>query len=357
MEEEKKVKKTEEVDAKILLKLFHKYEEIDNYFSQPALKYIRENESDALWVGTEKIHGTNFSFICNGQSVLCGKRTSILKKTDQFYHHLKMSTRYEQNILNLFVLMQELIPTLKLVRVFGEYYGGNYEHPDVPKTEKPIQKGIFYSPNLEFEAFDIFVEYVDEESETLELIRKYYPYKKAIELFKEARIPYAEILYEGTLSCVLEEIKTANIDNFESRIYLKHDLPKIENNIAEGIVIKENEAKSNTNPRTSLKIKSLKFMEKSQIAEMKCTVPEEEKEMICDRATSYITENRLDNVVSKLKKNQKQRKKIQTMLVNDAWKDFCKEESEDIVSKAKEFKSIIFFKLNEKAYPLIAQFK
>lgn len=40
--------------------------------------------------------------------------------------------------------------------LYGEYFGGNYPGV-VNKAQKPVQKGVSYTPNHEFFVFDIFV--------------------------------------------------------------------------------------------------------------------------------------------------------------------------------------------------------
>ena len=76
------------------------------------------------------------------------------------------------------------------MKVFGEFYGGTY--PNIKSSNKPIQTSIVYTPELEFEAFDLFYE-------TKEGKTKILNYKVACDLFEKVKLPHAEILVEGTL--------------------------------------------------------------------------------------------------------------------------------------------------------------
>src|SRR5206468_2273355 len=116
------------------------------------------------------------------------------------------------------------------IKIYGEFYGGLYT--GVKGKFKAIQKTIFYTPELEFEAFDLFYNTNDGAEHILD-------YKKAVELFEHAKLPYAHVLAEGTLP---ELMKALDVETFESTIHAKYGLPKLEQNFAEGYVLKPNEA-------------------------------------------------------------------------------------------------------------------
>jgi Rnl2 family RNA ligase len=118
--------------------------------------------TDELWVATEKVHGTNFSFIYDGETLRHAKRSSFLKDTDSFNNFQAMSKKHADKVKTLFTHLRADIPTLKVIKIFGEFYGGLY--PDVKGKSKAIQKTIFYSPEVDFEAFDLFYETTDGES-------------------------------------------------------------------------------------------------------------------------------------------------------------------------------------------------
>ena len=65
---------------------FKEYPEIENHFNRDVKKMLETYSTEELWVATEKVHGTNFSFIHNGSAFKCAKRTSLLENTDSFYN-------------------------------------------------------------------------------------------------------------------------------------------------------------------------------------------------------------------------------------------------------------------------------
>lgn len=49
-----------------------------------------------------------------------------------------------------------MYPDLVKFSIYGEFFGGNYPGI-VNKSQKTVQKGVYYTPNHEFFAFDILV--------------------------------------------------------------------------------------------------------------------------------------------------------------------------------------------------------
>jgi len=336
---------------------FKSYDSFENYYSRDQVAFIENHKSEELWVGTEKIHGTNFSFVCDGEDVTCAKRTSLLTQKDKFYNFQSITKPYISKVKELYQLVQkEIYPNLQVMRVFGELYGGHY--PGVESKCKAIQTGVYYCNELAFEAFDIFVELSNGD-------RFYCDYKQVTEFFKRVEIPYAEILIEGTLQELLEKLTADNaIDEFQSTIYLKHGLPKLEINSAEGYVIKQNITESNDGEfeRHSIKVKSKKFKESEEIKVVKkepkkkgtlSAEQEAERDEIVARAVAYINKNRFDGIISKLTEDERTKKTVKGMLVQDAVKDFNKEEPEDIVTKSKKYKGVMMPAISEAALKLI----
>jgi hypothetical protein len=70
---------------------FNHYEHIDNHYQIDFSKYENEN-----WIATEKIHGTNYSFICDGIQVVPAKRNLILTLDCKFYDHASVFKIYEK---------------------------------------------------------------------------------------------------------------------------------------------------------------------------------------------------------------------------------------------------------------------
>jgi Rnl2 family RNA ligase len=138
---------------------FLSFPEIENHYNKETIKFIEEHGDDQDWVATEKVHGTNFCFICDGVEVTCAKRTSLLAEKDGFMNFQTIAKKYNAMVMELFNEVKAIQADVKLIRVFGEFYGGYYNHPDVAKPKsKPIQTGPSYCDGLDFEAFDLFFE-------------------------------------------------------------------------------------------------------------------------------------------------------------------------------------------------------
>ena len=72
---------------RIMIK-FKKYSSIENHFYKDYLDHVREQvPADMQWVVQEKVHGTNTSFLCDGNDVKFAKRTSILGDDEKFYDY------------------------------------------------------------------------------------------------------------------------------------------------------------------------------------------------------------------------------------------------------------------------------
>lgn len=164
---------------------------------------------------------------------------------------------------------------------------------------------IFYTPNLDFEAFDLQLE-LEGKGDTF---KRMINYKEAICLFEKVGLPYAQILAEGTMN---ELIQKLDPETFESTIYLKHNLPKVPNNFAEGYVIKPIEPIYKVVKRLIIKLKHSRFSEKGAVGIKKVKnqnkdkdkknpeQPTDEEQSIIDIALAYVTRTRLENSLTKL---------------------------------------------------------
>ena len=61
------------------------YPEIENHYNKETKLFIDNHTTEEPWVATEKIHGTNFSLIYDGEKVTAAKRNSLLKDNDKFF--------------------------------------------------------------------------------------------------------------------------------------------------------------------------------------------------------------------------------------------------------------------------------
>jgi Rnl2 family RNA ligase len=184
----------------------------------------------ARWVVTEKIHGANFSFVTDGKKIRCAKRKSYLDPDEDFYAHQGVLSRIETQILALFRQTKAVFPESVRVQLYGEIFGGGYPHAEVAKVEgvQSIQTGVYYSPRIEFCAFDLSVETAKD--------RRFVSFEQLQTLLALVDIFSVLPLLTGTYESAL-----AFPIGFESAIPKRLGLPVIPNNKAEGIVIKPTE--------------------------------------------------------------------------------------------------------------------
>ena len=70
---------------------FKKYNSIENSFNTEYMeKVVAQVPPDMKWVVQEKVHGTNTSFLCDGQDVKFAKRTSRLADDEKFYDYAEL---------------------------------------------------------------------------------------------------------------------------------------------------------------------------------------------------------------------------------------------------------------------------
>ncbi len=171
--------------------LFMEYPSIENHYRDSIKEMVDKYTGTELWVATEKVHGSNFSFIFTKEEGLqCASRNKILAPGESFNNHMVIQKKYAAKVAELFEILAAEIAGLTQITVFGEFYGGIY--PGIKSKMKKIQDGIYYTPDLEFEAFDLFYR-------TAESRINIYAYKESCQLFTKVGIPFAAILQEGTL--------------------------------------------------------------------------------------------------------------------------------------------------------------
>jgi Rnl2 family RNA ligase len=300
---------------------FKKYNSIENSYDKEFVEHITlAGFGDMTFVVQEKVHGANFCFVTDGELVYPGKRTGFVEEGESFYGHEELTERYRPNILKLFTLVKSKYPETMNMTVFGEMFGGNYPHPDVKNDRKilNIQKGVYYCPFHEFYAFDLFVSNDDN--------ARYLPLDETNELLEATGFFYAKTLFRGSLD---ECMRHPN--DFPSRISEWIGLPPIDDNICEGIVIRPVEPiYLHNGARVLLKSKNSKFAEKQTLRNRpkpESPVYSEALKTLFDVSDEYVTENRLNNVVSKIGtvSMPKDTGKLIGLLSKDILDDFLKE--------------------------------
>lgn len=306
--------------------------EFSGYEKMPSsLKKLGLNEKDfsemekLKWVVTEKVHGANFSFVYENGTLKFAKRKEYLKWTDDFFGFQLVVNKIEDTILSLFEHLSNEVTGEKYI-VYGELFGGKYPHPEVNaiKDLNAIQTGVYYTPAIEFCAFDIAIEKKGSDS-------KYYlDYETSLNYFKQFGIFHAKPLFIGKFTEAL---------NFNTRINStipkEFELPELKDNLIEGVVIKPfNQIDQSTLfTRPIVKLKNAEFDEEDKFheAEKWSFIPDvssktEDLSFIMEELRNYITQNRLKSAISKIgqldSNNPMRISEIKTEFLNDVLIDF-----------------------------------
>lgn len=123
--------------------------------SKRDLKQVKQ------WAVTEKVHGANFAFVFDVRTgaMSFAKRNGLLSPSDRFFQYpaiLPTILPIIQRLCEATVIhYHERCPSsdVHTVAVYGELFGGSY--PATASEFAPVQRGVSYSPNLHFMAFDI----------------------------------------------------------------------------------------------------------------------------------------------------------------------------------------------------------
>lgn len=317
--------------------LHQSYSSIKNYYNEEYVNKIRKLYSKDLFIAQEKIHGSNFSFQINYEpmnsdyrKIYCSSRSQrigLLSETDgpDFFGTKNIIINKYHDICKIRDEIFTKIPGIYNVQIYGELFGGYYKNINI-KTAKPIQKGIYYNPDNDFIVFDIRVQ-------TYEKDDYYLSQEEISELLKDTNIKQVKIMHKGTLDELLQLNPT-----FESTIYSYYNLPKIDNNIAEGYVIKKDgrillankDKKLGEIVNPIIKLKSPAFAE---ISNLKTPVERDLMNKVLYIQNNYINENRINAYKSKFIDSDK--KTIICGVIDDAIEEYLKLNTEDSNLKEK----------------------
>lgn len=286
---------------------FRKYTSIKNSYRQKTIDHIVScGYSGGEWIATEKIHGANFSFYYDGKDIKCAKRSGWVGEEENFYGHKHILKKYSGAVLTLFNSLERIeFPDLEYITVRGEICGGSGD------GFSQVQKGVYYSDEVEFIAFD------------LEVGGKPMHKQFSRSLMFTAGFNIVPMLGIGSFQTAL-----GIPEEFDSLISNR------ENNIAEGIVIEPvKPAYLACGSRVILKKKakwaSEKNEKKPKVGKETHGLSPEQAEVI-ETIDQYFTENRLKNVLSKIGEvTSKDFGKIMGAFVQDALGDAVKEEGRD----------------------------
>ena len=227
-----------------------------------------------IWVVTEKVHGSNFSFVCSPPTghgaqptVRCAKREEFLNEDSDednasFFGFRKVKNRYQAAAEQAFTTIVKRFtsngitatPSGDVVRltIYGELFGGTFPGlSSPPDVISAVQEGVYYHPDLDFMAFGATVtlhppadqpdaKQADKPVTSVEL-----DFLPAMEMLKSCGFFTAEVLHLGSFN------ECCNFDiNFPTTIpdRLGVDREAVKKiaatNLAEGIVCRTNIAQT-----------------------------------------------------------------------------------------------------------------
>lgn len=287
---------------------FKKYEKITNSYDSKHVRSVKmamlDNKVDDLWLVTEKIHGANFACYVKPNEdymddtpylVQYASRNNLLSEaeSDAFYNFQSIKSEITEKMIELYQACYNSDATINEIIVYGELFGGTYEHPDVKKVNQSrVQKGVQYCPDLHFKVFDIFLKREGANSSYLNPSHMNY-------MCHEVKVDRIVPRFHGTLDECLDYQ-----NDFESDIHTDYQLPKVSENVCEGVVIKPVQPfYDHRGNRAIFKNKNDKFKEVAGERKNKVRQPieytDEDKEQF-ELVDRYVTMNRLNNLESKI---------------------------------------------------------
>lgn len=308
---------------------FVKYSSIENSYRQGYLDKCAMHVGDAQMVAVEKIHGANFSWITDGDTVRVASRNDLIDELETFYGHTRFYSRYKPVVQALFGLVKNEFPSVVQINLFGEIFGGRYNGVGAQSAKK-VQDGVNYHPDNEFMAFDLKLTFdtgVSRYVPFMDLVEWLFDANFIARLSFEDRMRHAPIIKIGTLE---ELIKIDPL--FYTYVPAAYGLEtehreKTPLDYAEGFVIcGYSEDFYMGNERVILKQKNHLYGEKVKEVKIKSAVNlTDEQQDLLDKVCSYMNENRVRAVVSKSVYDQKSFGRLQGDFTRDALEDFEKD--------------------------------
>ena len=277
---------------------FKRFPKITNTYDSKHVTSVKiamyDQKIQDEWVIKEKIHGSNFACYMNDDEIRFASRNNFLSddETNSFFNFRSIRNKVEDDMVLLYNYLMIGAPEADYIVVYFELFGGNYIHPDVPKNnQSKVQKGVSYCPDLNIKVLDIrFV--IGEDSV---FVTPKYIESSCVKF----NIDCAKIKFKGTLDECL-----AYPNDEQSEIYKEYNLPVLEDNVCEGVVISPSMPfYDNRQNRAIFKNKNTKFSEKAGEKKRAIKIPKEltdEDRQQIELVDAYVTMNRLNNIESKL---------------------------------------------------------
>lgn len=274
---------------------FVKFSSLENTYRQNLIDKLQyEGKDGGDWIATEKLHGANFSFWCDGAEVKVASRSQFVDGT--FYNCQAVINKYSEGVL---ATHKALCSEGEVLVIYGELFGGN------------IQKEVEYGEK-DFKAFDVTLNGT--------------PLEKglAYSYLRFAGISSVPLFHIGTLAeCLIIE------NTFRSTL-TPEDYSG--DNNAEGLVIEPTvPTYFNNGSRIYFKNKTEGFSEKKRKPKEHIVfeLSDEESELMNELLT-YNTTQRVSNVISKIGQvTNKDFGKILGLTTQDLLEEFTKETEQD----------------------------
>lgn len=319
---------------------WQKYNSIENVtnrnFVGQVQALVASIGTDLEWVATEKVHGANFSFQTDGNSIEYASRSSKLGKGADFFNANSTMPRYHPCVLAAFELVKQTSPELQQLTIYGEYFGGYYPGYPAEAGMKKVQGGVAYSPGHHFYAFDVSIDG-----------KRFLDFDDASAILTAAGFPLvATSICRGSLQDVL----AIDVEEFHTEIPAKLGHPILDRlRVAEGVVIRpvREVSTGRVEQRCILKKKAQAFWEATnqpgmaaKVASHNATIGLEacSEDGLAALARSFLNENRLRAVISKSPDllREGQQMKLTGLLAKDVCEDLQKSQPEEFNSLGKE---------------------
>jgi Rnl2 family RNA ligase len=216
--------------------------------------------TDGLFIVTEKLHGANFSIVASADGALgFASRSGPLAPADDFFGYrragLDVGLGARARALRAALAASGVAQHDDALIVYGELLGGCYPHADVPAARDgvgPVQRGVWYSPELVFVGFDVGL--CGEDGAT-----RYLDFAAARAAATAAGFLFLSPLLEAPLgACLGADVR------FKTRLPAALGLPPLldEPNWAEGVVVRPVCEPPPGHDRRFVKLKIAEFSEK-----------------------------------------------------------------------------------------------
>lgn len=296
------------------------------------------------WLATVKYHGTNFSVhVRQGEPPAFARRKGLLKHDESHYGHESVMAKHD------FTPLLSMFPDAAQVVVFGELYGGLYAHDAVPRNPaaRCVQKGVSYSPDVHFRAFDVRVDNSDSAATS-----RFLDFSDVRAVCGRLGVPVVAVRFSGPRDDVVAWAKAHAADPVTPEL---PGLPAIDFNQGEGFVVRPAVEHRDpvTQDRVMLKIKNPRFDEIATCKSRNKVDPEKAAaaQRGADVACRYVTSCRAAAVCSKEAEKDLTMKNLKTLaglLEKDAAADLARDDPEHVClqdptsPEAKAFRSCCF---------------